>query len=188
MKYPFKIIAIGSSAGGLAPLQEILGQLPAHLKAAIVIVTHIGRDSETHLDKIIGRVHDMPVYKIENGMHIQPHNTYVIPGGQVLLLKNGLFQLIQRQANEKVNKAIDQFFTSLAAEAGAQSIGIILSGAGYDGIEGAKAIEDKAGVIIVQEPYTAQFPLMPQSLIAFDHPDYVLTPTQIARKIIELCA
>jgi chemotaxis response regulator CheB len=52
-------------------------------------------------------------------------------------------------------------------------------------LEGAREIEDAKGLVIVQDPETAQFPLMPYNLIANDHPDYVLTPKDIAEKLTE---
>ena len=76
----------------------------------------------------------------------------------------------------------------MASEAGKNCIGIILSGAGYDALEGAKAIEQKRGLVIVQDPITADFPLMPQKLVANDHLDYILQPHEITGKILEFAS
>lgn len=183
MTYTFKVIAFGISAGGMPPLKEILSTLPADMHAAIVIIPHLYPHYRSQLDQILTREIARPVLRISTGMRIQPGNIYTLPEGQVLSLHNGQFKLSPRDEDEKINKAIDHFFLSLAADAKDQAIGVILSGAGYDGIEGAKAIEDEKGIVIVQDPETAQFPLMPQGLIAFDHPDYVLTPEEIVQKL-----
>lgn len=183
MTYSFKVIAFGISAGGIPPLKSILGTLPDDLQVAIVIIPHLHPQYRSQLDHILSRDLLRPVLRVYTGMHIQPGNIYTLPEGQVLSLHNGVFTLSPRPEGEKINKAIDHFFISLAKEAKAQSIGVILSGAGYDGIEGAKKIEDEKGIVIVQDPETAQFPMMPNGLIAFDHPDYVLTPEEIVQKL-----
>lgn len=183
MKYTFKVIAFGISAGGLEPLKQILCKLPDDMYAAYVIIPHLYPHYRSHLDHILTREIERPVLRISTGMRIQPGNIYTLPEGQVLSIRNGQFKLSPRPEEEKINKAIDHFFKSLAADARDQAIGIILSGAGFDGIEGAKAIEDEKGIVIVQDPDTAQFPLMPNGLIAFDHPDYILTPEEIVQKL-----
>jgi two-component system, chemotaxis family, protein-glutamate methylesterase/glutaminase len=187
MSYNFKIIAFGSSAGGLKPLKKIFSLLPEDLNACLVVVPHLYPLQKSNMDRILQRVVPMPVVRVESGCVLSPGKVYVMPEGKLMTLRNRALMLRDRQPEEKINRAIDTFFTSLGEDAGKQAIGVVLSGAaGYDGINGAKKIEDKGGIVIVQDPYTAEFPSMPQSLIAFDHPDYVLTPEDIAEKITEM--
>jgi two-component system chemotaxis response regulator CheB len=185
MDYSFNVIGIGSSAGGLSPLREITSGLPADINAAIVIVPHLFTQFESRLDHIIANIARLPVTKVKESTILERGKIYVMPEAKMMTLENGHLHLRNRLPSEKINKAIDIFFTSLAADAGNRSIGIILSGAGYDGIEGAKKIEDENGIVIVQDPVTAAFPLMPAALIANDHPDYVLTPPEIVNKVVD---
>ncbi|MBW8684645.1 chemotaxis protein CheB [Chitinophaga rhizophila] len=189
MGYNFKVIAVGSSAGGLPPLKQILGSIPPNINAAITIVQHLGSNYESKLAEILQRSSYLPVHKVDHNMEMEKGNVYVIGEGKVMSIADGMLIVRDRTAEERrLNKTIDQFFTSLSEEVGSQAIGIILSGAGaHDGIEGAMAIESRQGIVIVQEPYTAEHPIMPQALIANDHPDYILTPEDIARKIIQHC-
>lgn len=187
MQYTFKVVGIGLSAGGLPPLKEILSMLPDDLHASIVVIPHLYPHHQSRLDHILEAALSRPVMRIYDGLYAQPGFIYTIPEGKVLLIEEGQFQLEPRPDTEKINKAIDHFFKSLAKDAKDKSIGVILSGAGYDGIEGAKEIEDENGIVIVQDPFTAQFPMMPNGLIAFDHPDYVLTPKEIVQKLVEKC-
>jgi two-component system, chemotaxis family, protein-glutamate methylesterase/glutaminase len=187
MKYNFKVIGIGSSAGGLDPMKEIIEQLPADINAAIVVVSHLPAKSPSNLKRILERYTGMPVVKVTDRLSIEKGHVYVLGEGNVMMISNRELVVRPRGEDEKINKAIDHFFESMANDVGSNGIGVILSGAGFDGIEGAKAIENENGLVIVQEPYTAQFPLMPQALIANDHPDYVLTPKEIADKLIEHC-
>lgn len=160
--------------------------LPGDLNAALVIVPHLFPDYRSHLDAILENAVFRPVLRIYHGMHIVCGSIYVLPEGKILGIQDGAFILSERPETEKINQAIDHFFHAMAAEIGSQSIGVILSGAGYDGIKGAKAIENEKGVVIVQDPATAEFPMMPQGLIAFDHPDYILTPEEIVNKLTAL--
>jgi chemotaxis response regulator CheB len=88
---------------------------------------------------------------------------------------NGVLYLSPRPEEEKINRAIDYFFLSLADDAGDKAIGIIMSGTGTDGVDGCFAVESNGGVIIVQDPSTAHFDGMPMSSIRYDHPDYILS-------------
>ncbi|QHS59657.1 chemotaxis protein CheB [Chitinophaga agri] len=187
MSYTYNVVGIGSSAGGLAPLKIIFNQLPPDINAAIIIIPHLLANMPSNLGKILHTVTGMPIMKVEENTHLKKGVVYVLGEGLVMTIKDKQLQVRPREASEKINKAIDHFFISLAEEAANKSVGVVLSGAGYDGIEGAKAIEDKHGLVIVQEPYTAEFPLMPQALIANDHPDYILTPEDIAYKLGKHC-
>jgi two-component system CheB/CheR fusion protein len=183
MTYDFKIIGFGLSAGGMDPLLEILEELPAQLHAAIVVVMHLPINAPSKLCRILRQKVAMDVVAVSTIEQVEAGKIYVMDAGKELQLRNGFLEVHERNPEEKINKTINRFFRSLAQDAGSQSIGIILSGAGYDGLEGAKEIEDVNGIVIVQDPDTAQFPLMPQNLIAYDHPDYVLTPKDIAEKL-----
>jgi len=181
----FNVIGLGSSAGGLSPLKEILSRLPNKLNAAVVVVQHLPAMYESNLDRILSKYTAMPVIKVTKNAHIEPGIVYVIAEGKFMTVKNRCLTIRKRLESEKINKAIDIFFTAMANDFRERSIGVILSGAGFDGIEGAHEIERYDGLVIVQDPETAQFPLMPSALIANDHPDYILTPKDIATKIIE---
>lgn len=185
MEYSFNVVAIGSSAGGLSPLREIISPLPAGLPAAIVVVSHLSTQYESRLNDVLDRDTALQVIKVTDRVKLEPGKVFVMPEGKMMTVSDGYLLLRDSLPAEKVNKAIDIFFESLAADAKNKSIGIILSGAGYDGIEGAKHIEHHNGLMIVQDPETAQFPLMPSALIANDHPDYILTPEDIVTKLLD---
>lgn len=138
MNYDFTVIGIGSSAGGLAPLTEIISGLPADINAAIVIVPHLSAQFESHLAHILSKSAHMEVIKVKQKTLLQPGKVYVMPEGKMMLLEDGFLTLRDRMASEKINKAIDIFFAALANDAQEKSMGIILSGAGHDGVEGAK--------------------------------------------------
>jgi two-component system, chemotaxis family, protein-glutamate methylesterase/glutaminase len=186
--YDFFVIGIGSSAGGLEPLKTIVKDLPPNINAALIVVQHFPADKESHLPSILRRLTPLHVVSVETIEYLEPGHIYVMAAGKEIKLKDRMVFVEDRTVNDRINHTIDHCFESLATEVKDKSIGVILSGAGYDGLAGAKAIEQQNGLVIVQDPATAQFPLMPETLIANDHPDYILQPADINRKIKEKVA
>lgn len=189
MALDLKIIAFGSSAGGIPPLRKILNALPSKINAAIVVVQHLSSEYPSKLNNVLQAATTLPVMKVYENTRIEQGKVYVIAEGKIMrLVDNTLLVRDRNDEEKKANKAIDYFFTSMAESAGEKALGVILSGAGnFDGIKGAVAVEHNGGTIIVQDPYTAEHPVMPDALIANDHPDFILTPQQIAEKILEWC-
>lgn len=185
MEYNFYVIGIGLSAGGIDPLKDIISNLPADINAAVVVLSHIPNNSPSKLDRILRPSTQLNVIAINDSAELKAGNLYVMTEGKQLSLTNGTLVTSDRSTEQKINRTIDYLFTSMALDTKDKALGIILSGAGYDGIEGAKQIEASNGLIIVQDPETAQFPLMPSALIANDHPDYILTPTDIVEKVVK---
>lgn len=185
MDYNFYVVAIGSSAGGLTPLQEVISGLPADINAAIIVSQHLPANTPSGLDDILRRYTKLKVVTVHTIEYLEPGHVYVMAAGNYLTIKDNFISLTERPTDDKINRTIDTLFLTLANEVRNRAIGVILSGAGYDGIEGAKAIEHENGLVIVQDPATAQFPLMPKTLITNDYPDYILNPEDITRKIIE---
>ena len=185
MEDDFKIVGFGLSAGGMSPLLEILEHLPPDLNAALVVMMHLPKNAPSKMFQILRQKTTLEVVAVSTVELVEAGKLYVMEAGKDLRLHQGFLEVSERNPDEKINKTINSFFRSLAEDAGSRGIGVILSGAGYDGLEGAKEIEDAKGIVIVQDPATAQFPLMPKNLIANDHPDYVLTPLDIANKLTE---
>jgi two-component system CheB/CheR fusion protein len=189
MANQYKVIAFGSSAGGIKPMGQILNKIPSTINAAFIVVQHLSSVYPSKLDEILQGYTTLPVIKVYNTITIMPGKVYVIAEGKFMRMVADKLDVRDRTREErKLNKAIDIFFTSMAEAAGNKSMGIILSGGGkFDGIVGATTVEEAGGIIIVQDPYTAEQPIMPNALIANDHPDYVLSPDEISQKILDYC-
>jgi two-component system, chemotaxis family, protein-glutamate methylesterase/glutaminase len=164
------VIAIGASAGGLQPLQQILSDLPPDLHAAIFVVLHIGAAS--HLAEILTRNSALPVVPAVSGQPITFGQVHVaVPGVHLLLHDEHL--LLRRGPRENLARpAIDPLFRSAACTFGARVIGVILSGGLNDGSAGLRAIKQCGGLAVVQHPVEASVPDMPLSAercAAIDH-------------------
>ncbi len=183
--YNFYVIGIGASAGGIEPLMKIVTGIPANINAAIILNQHLPAGNSSNLGKLVERTSKLKVVVVETIEYIEPGNLYVMASGTQFKLDGCFLQAEERDVNDRINHTIDTLFYSLAKVVGNKSVGVILSGTGTDGLKGAKAIEDQKGLVIVQDPITAEFPSLPQTLIANDHPDYVLSPDDIDEKICE---
>jgi len=181
--YDFYLIGIGSSTGGLGPLKTIIAGLPTDIPAAVIVVHHGPADAPNGLDEMLQELTRLPVIAVDKEERIRPGHIYVAAPGQVIRLRDHVLTSEDRPLDRKPSKIIDACFRTLAYEGREKSICVILSGAGYDGVEGAKTVERHGGLVIVQDPATAKFPLMPVAIIANDDPSFVLEPKQISELI-----
>ena len=185
----FFIVGIGASAGGLKPLEAFFEHLDGDTGAAFVVIQHLSPDFKSLMKELLERCTRMAVYRVKEGMQLQPNSIYLIPPGQNLVLQQDRLHLMPQKdrRHRELNFPIDIFFKSLAQEIAELSIGIVLSGTGSDGTKGLGAIARSGGFTLVQEPESAQFDGMPRSAIATGIIDRVLPPIELARTVQQLC-
>jgi two-component system chemotaxis response regulator CheB len=181
---PGVIVVIGASAGGLAPLREIVNSLPVPCKASIFVVSHIGRGNSL-LPQLLSGVH--PATFAQPGETVESGHIYVAPPDQHMVLVPGFVQLNHEQSVHHTRPAIDPLFISAAEAYGTRVIGIVLSGGGRDGAAGLQAIKRGSGLTFVQSPEEAEIDGMPCSAIAAVHTIGVLPVAKIAQRLNRLC-
>ncbi|MEL7010712.1 MAG: chemotaxis protein CheB [Cyanobacteria bacterium J06588_4] len=181
------MVGIGASADGLSALEKLFDYLPTTTGAAFVVVQHLSPDFKSLMKELLERNTSMPIYRIKDGIKLQPNSVYLIPPGQNLALEGRVLRSFDRKKDEnqkhELNFPIDLFFTSLAHNFGEQSIGVVLSGTGSDGTRGLKSIVEAGGIALVQAPETAEFDGMPLSAIATGVINRVLPPRELAQLI-----
>lgn len=173
------IVGIGASAGGLQALKEFYRYKQATEGEAYVVILHSLRNYESRLVYILQRLTPINCVLIEDGMELSADTIFVSPPSHSIDIINGRFSLTERLEDEKVNHTVNHFFKSLALHAKSEAVGVIMSGTGTDGTDGSRDIENNGGVVIVQDPKTAQFDGMPLTSIRYDHPDYVASPKEM---------
>lgn len=186
MTKSFFTVGIGASAGGLPALIEFFDQIPDHMQVAFVVIMHLIRDHRSLLNEVLCRHTSLPLIRLESDMMLEVGNIYLIIENTTLTVKDGCFRVSPR-GKSKVNSSVNIFFESLAVDFREMSIGIILSGAGDDGLKGSRKIKEMGGTVLVQDPNSAEITGMPLSIIASDRPAEVSNPTNLARSIIRLC-
>ncbi len=180
----FPIVGIGASAGGLEALEQFLSHVPKRSGMAFVIVQHLDPTHQGHLPELLQRATAMKVIQIKDLTRVRPDCVFVIPPNKDLSLLHGVLHLLEPTAPRGLRLPIDFFFRSLAQDRQEQSVGVILSGMGSDGTLGLRAIKEKAGVALVQEPATAKFDSMPRSAINAGLADIVAPVDQLPGKIL----
>ncbi len=179
------IVCVGGSAGGLDAYTRLLRCLPADLGAAVIIVNHL-RTVDTQLHKILPHYTEMPVELIQDGLLILPNHVFIIPPQRDLHVLNGKFRLKPISKPRGWPDVITVFLRSLTLHWSGQLIAVIVSGYDGDGAEALCGIREVGGITIAQKPDTAGHPEMPESAMASGCLDFVLTPEDIATKIVAI--
>ena len=180
----FPIVGIGASAGGLEALEQFLSHVPPACGMAFVIVQHLDPTYKGMLPELLQRATKMPVQQVKDRMRVRPDSVYVIPPNKDLSLMRGRLYLLEPAAPRGLRLPIDSFLRSLALDQQERSIGVILSGMGTDGTLGLRAIKEKAGVVLVQEPASTKFESMPRSAIEAGLADFVGSAGDLPAKLM----
>jgi len=181
---PFPIVGIGASAGGLEALEQFLRNMTAQCGIAFVIVQHLDPTHAGIMPELLQRITAMKVFQVNDRMKVEPDCIYVIPPNRDMSILHGVLHLFEPTVARGLRLPIDFFFHSLAADRAEGSIGVILSGMGSDGTLGLKAIKEKGGAVLVQEPASARFDSMPRSVINAGLADIIAPAEELPGKII----
>lgn len=153
------VVGIGASAGGLQALNALFDQVPADTGMAYVIVQHLDPHHETLLPELLEKRTDMQVRLASEGMKIDPNVVYVIPPDVMLTLADGVLHTDRFEQPRGHRTPIDAFLRSLAHDRRENAIAVILSGNGSDGTLGVKEIRELGGMVMAQDPTSADYGL-----------------------------
>jgi chemotaxis response regulator CheB len=181
----FPVVCVGGSAGGLDAYIRLLDHLPGGMGVAIVIVNHV-RSTATRLHEILPGHTSMPVELITDRLDIQPDHVFIIPSHRDLHVEHGEFRLRPVSKPRGWPDVITVFLKSLARHWDGKVVAVIVSGLDGDGAEALSGIRDAGGITIAQRLETARQPDMPASAIDTGFVDFVLSPEEIARKIVSI--
>lgn len=181
----FPIVCVGGSAGGLDAYIRLLKHLPNDMGVAVVIVNH-ARKFASRLHEILPGFTTMPVELIVDSLRIAPDRVFIIPAQRDLHVLHGEFRLEPISKPQGWPDVITVFLRSVAEHWDGKLIAVIVSGYDGDGAEALRAIKEVGGTTIAQRLDTAQQPDMPESAIASGFVDFVLSPEDIAKAIVQI--
>ena len=184
---PPELIVIGCSLGGMYALESVLCALPADFETPIAIAQHRHKKSNDRLPDFYRRSCKLDVVDAEDKQWIKPRTVYFAPPDYHLLVAKGEFNLSVDDLVRYSRPSIDVLFESAADAYGPRLIGVVLTGANDDGAEGAKRIKSRGGLVVVQDPETAEAPQMPRAAIATGAVDQILRLKEIAPFLVERC-
>ncbi|WP_026463213.1 chemotaxis protein CheB [Adhaeribacter aquaticus] len=179
------IIVIGTSAGGMEALCQLLAPLPANLPAAIFIVQHLSADSNAdYLVKRLARSTELACEMASHGTHFRYGTVYFAPSDHHLLINEQHILVAKGPRENQFRPSIDPLFRSAAAIHGSKVIGVILTGFLNDGLVGMECVYRCGGITVVQEPNDAEYPDLPRNVIRNLKVDYT-TPVAKMGALLE---
>lgn len=181
-----KIIGIGASTGGTEAIKTVMEKLPDSTPG-IVIVQHMPPKFTTSFAERLNHYSDMHVQEAKDGDFIERGVALVAPGGfHMYLTGKGSGYQVRVVKGELVNRhrpSVDVLFRSVAQEAGANGMGILLTGMGDDGARGIGEIKEVGGLTIAQNEASSVVYGMPREALKFDKKAEVLSLEKISQRI-----
>jgi two-component system chemotaxis response regulator CheB len=180
------LVVVGASAGGLPALRTILGDLPAELPMAVLVVVHSSPDSPGGLAGVLDRHSTYPVTFARDGAEIAYGHVYVAPPDFHLTTDDGRLAVRRGPLENRFRPAVDPLFRSAAESHGKRVIAVVLSGSMDDGTHGLAVVKSHGGIAIVQSEEDALVPHMPVSAAHAVAVDHVIPASRMAAVIAGL--
>jgi two-component system, chemotaxis family, protein-glutamate methylesterase/glutaminase len=182
----YSVIVMGTSWGGLSAMTKLLRGLPKTFPIPIVVVQHRGKDSEKLLGQILQDATDLKVCEIEDKDQLCSGTVHLAPANYHVMLEPGYASLTIEEPVRFSRPSIDVTFTSAGDTYRTAAIGVVLTGANEDGARGLAHIVKRGGRALVQDPKTAEIPIMPQAAIKAVPTAEVVPLSKLARRLIQL--
>jgi two-component system chemotaxis response regulator CheB len=183
-----RLVIIGSSTGGPRALFEILPSIPGDLPAPVLIVQHMPPKFTRSMAERLNDISQLSVKEAEAGDRAVPGQALLAPGGfHMVVKKNGEIGLTQDKPRNGVRPAVDVTMESAVKVYGSRCVGVVLTGMGSDGTQGAAMIKAGGGSIIAEHESTAVIYGMPRSVVEAGLADKILPLNQVAGGIESYC-
>jgi two-component system CheB/CheR fusion protein len=159
------LVVVGSSAGGVAALSVLVNTLSPDFPAPLVLAQHLDPQRASHLASILERQSKLPIVTVAEkaATPMQSGTIYVVPANRHVIIEDSTVRL-ESDHDARPIPSVDRLLSSAAKAYGEHLIAVILTGSGSDGAAGAVDVKEAGGVVIIQNPKTAPYPSMPQSL------------------------
>ena len=177
-----RVVGIGASAGGVDALGQLLPQLKPDDRSAYIIALHMatGADIEVILRLLQNRSNLPLAIAIQNDKLVADR-IFLIPPGVRGIVRAQRIRLLPVTPDQISSPSVNALFDSIALDASSNAVGVILSGAGSDGLFGCREINAAGGKILVQSLASCQIGGMPAAVIEAGLADEVLLPEQIGQ-------
>jgi two-component system, chemotaxis family, protein-glutamate methylesterase/glutaminase len=162
-----ELVMIGTSTGGPQALTRVLAALPADLAAPVAMVVHIPAGYTAALAQRLDKGSPLRVVEASPGLALRPGIAVLARAGRHLKIERrdgALLAQLEALPARAHTPAVDELFLSGAAAAGAGCLGVVLTGMGDDGLEGARAIVQAGGMVLTEAASTCVVYGMPRSV------------------------
>jgi two-component system, chemotaxis family, protein-glutamate methylesterase/glutaminase len=177
-----RLVVIGGSWGGITAMRTILQDLKLPADTAAAAVLH-RQPVRSELASVLSRASRLPVEEAEDKTPLSPATVHVAPPDYHLLVERGWLALSTEPAVKFSRPSIDVLFESAAGSFTDRLVAVVLTGASDDGTDGAQAVRRHGGMVIVQDPTTAEQAIMPKAVIDAGAADLVVPLSDLAAAI-----
>jgi two-component system chemotaxis response regulator CheB len=182
------VIAIGTSTGGPGALSELIPQLPSDLPVPIVIVQHMPPLFTRLLAERLNAIAPLEVREGKEGEKLRRGQIWIAPGDfHMTVARKGTDFLLGLNRDPEENScrpAVDVLFRSVAQTYGANVLAVVLTGMGSDGTQGAAAVREAGGEVIVQDEESSVVWGMPGKIVAASLADHIFPLSGIAPEVV----
>ncbi|WP_353203554.1 chemotaxis protein CheB [Sphingomonas sp.] len=181
----FDVVAIGASTGGIHALSVLLRELPTAFPVPILITQHLPESFMPYFAAQVALLSNRPCDVATDCMRIRPGRVIVAPGNaHMRIVSTGdatAVRLSHEPSKSGCMPSVDPMFESVADVYGSRALGIVLSGMGRDGCEGARSLIDRGSAVVVQDQASSVVWGMPGAIASAGIASSVLTPVEIGR-------
>ncbi|MFA6122949.1 chemotaxis protein CheB [Sphingomonas sp.] len=183
----FDIVAIGASTGGIHALSVLLREMPSGFPLPVLITQHLPESFMPYFAAQVAVLANRPCDVATDCMRIRPGRVIVAPGNaHIRVVSTGdgaAIRLNSDPAKSGCMPSVDPMFESLAEVYGPRALGVVLSGMGRDGSDGARSVIARGGAIVVQDRESSVVWGMPGAIANAGGASAVLPPVEIGRLI-----
>ncbi len=189
--YAKKLIAIGSSTGGVEALYDIILQLPVDCPP-VVVAQHISKGFSERFAERVNRCAEINVKEAVDGEKLMAGMVYIAQGGKHILIKKTGYeyycQIVEDIEGESFRPSVDRLFLSVAEVVGCDAVGVILTGMGKDGALGMLTMRKKGAPTLGQDEDSSVVYGMPRAAMMAGGVEKQVSLGQMARHIVLACS
>jgi two-component system chemotaxis response regulator CheB len=184
---PIDVLAIGASTGGIHALGVLFHALPKRIGVPILLTQHLPMPFMPVFARQLGAIAHRTCVVAEEGMELEADHILLAPGDAHLTLEPGKDGPVVRLGHGRTSSgcmpSLDPMLASAGAIYGPGALGVVLTGMGRDGVEGASTLVSRGGSIIAQDEASCAVWGMPRAVLEAGLACAVLPPDKIARRI-----
>jgi len=183
----FDIVAIGASTGGIHALSQLLREIPGEFQRPILVTQHLPVSFMGYFATQLAVLANRPCEVATDRMRVRPGRIYVAPGDahmRVTRISDGAaIRLTDERSLSGCMPSVDPMFESVAEVFGRRALGVVLSGMGRDGSEGARKLVGVGASVVVQDRDSSVVWGMPGAVASGGNATAVIKPDEIGRLI-----
>lgn len=182
----YDIVAIGASTGGIHALSRLLRELPASFRLPVLVTQHLPATFMPYFAAQLALLAGRPCEVAADRTRIRPGRLLVAPGDAhltVVPLADGTtsIRLSRTPSSSGCTPSVDPMLASVATTFGARALGVVLSGMGRDGADGARTLREAGGAVVVQDQASSVIWGMPGAVAGAGLADAMLPPEAIGQ-------